>query len=78
MNTPATDHPATGSSTRSASSCRPLVSSQGDIFGLEVAANDDDDGGERDTKWGWWAPVGTDEAWQRPSVFGKAKLQPTD
>lgn len=50
----------------------------GDTFGLELSSNDDDDGGERDTKWGWWAPIGTDEAWQRPSVFGKAKLQPAD
>lgn len=50
----------------------------GDTFGLEIAVNDDDDGDLRDTKWGWWGPVGTDEAWQRPSVFGKAKLQPSD
>lgn len=50
----------------------------GDAFGLEVAVNDDDDGDDRETKWGWWAPAGTDEAWQRPSVFGRAKLQPTD
>lgn len=50
----------------------------GDTFGLEVAYNDDDDGGDRETKWGWWAPVGTDEAWFRPMVFGEAKLQPSD
>ncbi len=50
----------------------------GDTFGMELSSNDDDDGGERDTKWGWWAPVGTDDAWQRPSVFGKATLQPSD
>ncbi len=50
----------------------------GDTFGLEIAANDDDDGGTRDAKWGWWAPAGTDVAWQRPDVFGTAKLQPRD
>ncbi|MGQ7843963.1 sugar-binding protein [Granulosicoccus sp. 3-233] len=50
----------------------------GDTFGLEVAVNTDNDGGDRDVKWGWWAPIGTDEAWQNPSVFGKAKLQPSD
>lgn len=50
----------------------------GDTFGLEVAVDTDNDGGERDFKWGWWAPVGTDIAWQTPSVFGKAKLQPSD
>ncbi len=50
----------------------------GDTFGLEVGVNTDNDGGARDVKWGWWAPVGTDVAWQNPSVFGKAKLQPSD
>ena len=48
----------------------------GETFGLEIAANDDDDGGDRDYKWGWWALPGFDDAWRRPSVFGKAKLQP--
>ncbi|PID61006.1 MAG: hypothetical protein CSB44_08030 [Gammaproteobacteria bacterium] len=50
----------------------------GDTFGFDVAFNDDDDGGDRDAKWGWWAPAGRDEAWMRPSVFGKAMLQPID
>jgi|GEM_PF-936315 len=50
----------------------------GETFGLEVAANDDDEGGDRDYKWGWWALPGFDEAWRQPSVFGKAKLQPED
>lgn len=50
----------------------------GDTFGLEIANNDDDDGGSRDTKWGWWAPSGMDVAWFRPRSFGKAKLQPSD
>jgi len=50
----------------------------GDTFGLEIAVNDDDDGGRRDTKWGWWAPSGMDVAWFRPAAFGKAKLQPSD
>jgi len=50
----------------------------GDTFGLEVAANDDDDGGMRDYKWGWWAPSNQDVAWFRPRAFGKATLQPAD
>ncbi len=50
----------------------------GDTFGLEVATNDDDDGGDREAKWGWWAPSEMDVAWFMPSVFGRAKLQPTD
>jgi len=50
----------------------------GDTFGIEVAANDDDDGGKRDYKSGWWAPKGQDVAWFRPRAFGKAKLQPSD
>ncbi len=50
----------------------------GDTFGLEIATNDDDDGGDREAKWGWWAPSGMDVAWFMPSVFGRAKLQPTD
>ncbi|NND91949.1 MAG: hypothetical protein HKN42_13905 [Granulosicoccus sp.] len=50
----------------------------GETFGFEMAYNDDDDGGERDYKWGWWSPLLTDEAWLRPSVFGKATLQPVD
>ncbi len=48
----------------------------GDTFGFEVSVNDDDDGSDRDMKWGWWAP--SDVAWQQPSAFGKAKLQPLD
>lgn len=52
--------------------------SPGDTFGLELSVNDDDDGGARDTKRGWFAPSGRDDAWQSPSVFGKAKLQPAD
>lgn len=50
----------------------------GETFGFEMAFNDDDDGGERDYRVGWWSPAWTDEAWQRPSVFGKAQLQPID
>lgn len=50
----------------------------GETFGFEIAANDDDDGDDRDTKWGWWGLPGTDDAWHRPSVFGRAKLQPED
>ncbi len=50
----------------------------GETFGFEIAVNDDDDGGERDYKWGWWALPGFDDAWRQPSVFGQAKLQPVD
>ena len=48
----------------------------GDTFGFDLSVNDDDDGGARDTKRGWWAPDGIDEAWFRPSAFGRVKLQP--
>ena len=50
----------------------------GETFGLEVAVNDDDDGGDRDYKFGWWALPDYDDDWRQPSVFGKAKLQPLD
>lgn len=50
----------------------------GDTFGFEMAFNDDDDGGDRDYKWGWWTPMWTDNAWLHPNLFGKAKLQPAD
>jgi hypothetical protein len=50
----------------------------GDTFGFEISVNDDDDGGARDTKRGWWAPAGSDDAWQSTRVFGKVKLQPKD
>ena len=41
-------------------------------LGLEMQVNDDDDGGNRDTKLAWWAT--TDDAWQYPSLFGTGIL----
>ncbi len=41
-------------------------------IGLDVHVNDDDDGGERDTKL-MWSDV-YDDAWQNPRVFGTAEL----
>jgi len=47
-------------------------------FGIEIQINDDDNGGTRDTKWGWHHPAGSDESndltWQNPSVMGRAVL----
>jgi len=45
-------------------------------FGLDVHINDDDDGGTRDSKWGWFAPADGDSSWQNPSLFGTASLAP--
>jgi len=47
-------------------------------FGIEVQINDDDDGGNRDAKWGWYHPSGdtsdNDYTWQNPSFMGTAVL----
>lgn len=43
-------------------------------FGIEIQINDDDDGGDRDAKYGWAEPTGQDRAWQSPSVFGRARI----
>jgi len=45
-------------------------------FGFDVQINDDDDNGDRDTKWAWYAPAGDDSSWQNPSLFGQAILAP--
>ena len=45
-------------------------------FGFDVQINDDDDNGNRDTKWAWFAPVGEDSSWFNPSLFGQAILAP--
>ncbi len=45
-------------------------------FGFDIQVNDDNNGGDRDSKWGWFAPPGTDTSWQDPSVFGTAVLAP--
>jgi PKD repeat protein len=44
----------------------------GHVLGLDVQYEDDDNGGDRDHKMGWWQT--TDESWHNPSVFGKAQL----
>jgi hypothetical protein len=44
----------------------------GKRIGLDVQVNDDDDGGDRDTKLMWHAQ--RDTAWQQPSVFGTGEL----
>jgi hypothetical protein len=41
-------------------------------FGLDVHVNDDDDGGERDSKLTWHDTK--DNAWQNPRAFGTAQL----
>jgi len=45
-------------------------------FGLDVQINDDNDGGDRDAKWAWFAPAFQDESWKNPSLFGTAALAP--
>ncbi len=47
----------------------------GELFGFEVQVNDDDDGGNRDSKWGWYHPsrsngVDTDQTYVDPSIMG--------
>jgi len=44
----------------------------GKKIGLDVHVNDDDDGGDRDTKIMWFGE--RDVAWQQPSAFGTAEL----
>ncbi|MEM7531857.1 MAG: glycosyl hydrolase [Chloroflexota bacterium] len=52
-----------------------ITPQQGVRFGLDVHVNDDDDGGERDTKLAWFATA--DTSWQDPSTFGTAELVDT-
>ncbi|MEI2688265.1 MAG: sugar-binding protein [Anaerolineae bacterium] len=47
----------------------------GYLLGLEVQVNDDDDGGDRDTKMAWWST--SDNTWQYPSLFGTGMLNQT-
>ena len=44
----------------------------GSSIGLDVQVNDDDNGGDRDSKIAWCAKQ--DNAWENPSVFGIAEL----
>ncbi len=47
---------------------------EGVPFNMDVAYNDDDTSGDRDAKWAWFAPSGTDTAWYNPSHLGTAIL----
>jgi len=59
---------------------RILISSigitEGVPFEMDVAYNDDDTSGIRDSKWGWFAQSFTDTAWHDPSNLGTAILSP--
>lgn len=48
-------------------------------FGLELQVNDDDDGANRDSKWGWFHPSrgnqDTDQTWMNPSIMGTVVLE---
>lgn len=48
---------------------------KGTVFGIEVQINIDHDGGDRDVKWGWAHPSGSDTASRDPSKFLRAFLQ---
>ena len=52
----------------------------GSPFGFEVQLNDDDDGGDRDSKWGWFHPSrsdgeDTDLTYMNPSIMGTVVLE---
>ncbi len=44
----------------------------GDLIGIEVFINDDDDGGDRDSQIAWFGTSG--EGWQTPSMWATAQL----
>ncbi len=52
----------------------------GRTFGFELQIDDDDDAGDRDSKWGWAHPTGNgddnDFTWRDPSFMGRAVLLP--
>lgn len=43
-------------------------------FGFDLHINEDDNGDERDAKWGWFENSGFDRSWMQPSVFGTLLL----
>jgi hypothetical protein len=45
----------------------------GTYYGVEVQVNDDDDGGDRDTKMAW-SENGSDVSWQNPSKWGTFQI----
>ena len=46
----------------------------GKPFGFDLHINEDDNGGDRDAKWGWFEKAGFDRSWYQPSVFGTLML----
>ena len=46
----------------------------GKPFGFDVHINEDDNGGDRDAKWGWFEKTGFDRSWFQPSAFGTLLL----
>ena len=46
----------------------------GQPFGFEIQLNEDDNGGARDAKFGWFEPSGSTVADSNPSVFGTVLL----
>ena len=46
----------------------------GKPFGFDVHINEDDNGGDRDAKWGWFEKSGFDRSWFNPSVLGTLLL----
>ena len=47
----------------------------GEPFGIDIQINDDIDGGDRDSKWGWFHPSGSDTGFFNPSTFGTGVLR---
>lgn len=47
----------------------------GEPFGIDIQINDDIDGGDRDSKWGWFHPPGSDTGFFNPSTFGTGVLR---
>ena len=47
-------------------------------FGFDVQINEDDNGGDRDAKWGWFEQSGFDRSYLRPDVFGTLVLTECD
>lgn len=53
----------------------------GTVIGFEIQLGDDNDGGERDAKWGWFHPSRVDEdldnTWQNPTFMSTIRLVPS-
>ena len=46
----------------------------GHPFGFDLHINEDDNGGDRDAKWGWFERSGFDRSWFNPSTLGTLLL----